>query len=152
MTSQLNDPFVRLAKNFAIAAHSAIDQKRKYTFESYIVHPATVAAILDKYVQLPNVDEQRVMLAAAWLHDVVEDTKITLQDLRTIGFPLYIIEAVDLLTHRKNEPNLSYWGKIKPNPDALAVKLADINDNVNDTPSEYAKQKYGRALSFFNAH
>jgi hypothetical protein len=56
---------------------------------------------------------------------------------------------VDLLTHRNKEPNLQYWARIKQNPDALAVKLADINDNINDNPSEKAKAKYALALKFF---
>jgi len=124
----------------AIAEEAHRGQKRT-DGSPYINHPERVADAVEDHLK-----------PIAWLHDVVEDTKVTLLDLRTIGFPLYIIEAVDLLTHRKGEPNLSYWGKIKGNPDALSVKLADINDNVNDTPSEYAKQKYGRALSFFNAH
>ena len=139
---KLSDQTLQLWTQRAQALAEEAHQGQKRTDGSpYIKHPERVAAAVEDRLK-----------PIAWLHDVVEDTKITLQDLRTIGFPLYIIEAVDLLTHRKNEPNISYWGKIKPNPDALAVKLADINDNVNDTPSEYAKQKYGRALSFFNAH
>ena len=107
----------------------------------YINHPLRVAMSVEDRLK-----------PIAFLHDVVEDTSVTLEDLKKVGFPSYIITAVDLLTHRKNEPNLVYWGKIKKNPDALAVKLAYINDNVNDTPSEYARHKYARALSFFNAH
>lgn len=106
----------------------------------YKFHPERVAAAVEPRLK-----------PIANLHDVVEDTRITLEDLRKEGFPEYILTAVDLLTHRKHELNLVYWAKIKQNSDALAVKLADINDNVNDTPSEYAKQKYSRALSFFNA-
>ena len=138
LSDQTLQLWIQRAQAIAVQAHEG--QKRT-DGSPYINHPKRVAdAVEDRLKPI------------AWLHDVVEDTKVTLLDLRTIGFPLYIIEAVDLLTHRKGEPNLSYWGKIKANPDALSVKLADINDNVNDTPSEYAKQKYGRALSFFNAH
>lgn len=130
--------WIQRAMEIATFAHK--EQKRT-DGSPYINHPIRVADAVEARLK-----------PIAWLHDVVEDTEITLLDLKTMGFPSYIIEAVDLLTHRKGEPNLSYWGKIKANPDALAVKLADINDNVNDTPTEYAKNKYGQALSFFNAH
>lgn len=129
-----------IAKAQEIATQAHEGQKRS-DGKPYITHPTRVAAAVEDRLK-----------PIAWLHDVVEDTRVTLQDLRAIGFPTYILTAVDLLTHRKSEPNLVYWGKIKENPDALAVKLADINDNVNDTPSEYAQHKYARALSFFNAH
>jgi (p)ppGpp synthase/HD superfamily hydrolase len=123
--------------NVANLAHHG--QLRKDGRTPYIKHPARVAdAVEDRLKPI------------AWLHDVVEDTKITLEDLKSYGFPAYIIEAVDVLTHKNREPNVIYWGRIKENPDALAVKLADINDNVNDSPSEHAKQKYARALAFFN--
>lgn len=86
----------------------------------------------------------------AFLHDVVEDTNVTLDDLQKLGFPSYIIEAVKLLTHIKGVPNIEYWAGIKQNSDALSVKKEDINDNLNDKPSEHAKQKYALALKFFS--
>lgn len=87
----------------------------------------------------------------AFLHDIVEDTDITIEDLVAMGFPSYITDAVELLTHRNNEPNIQYWAKIKTNPDAKAVKLIDINDNLNDNPSDHARKKYALALQFFNS-
>ena len=138
LSDQTLEHWIKRAQEIAVVAHEG--QKRT-DGSPYIKHPARVADAVEARLK-----------PIAWLHDVVEDTQVTLENLKSEGFPLYVIEAVDLLTHRKGEPNLSYWGKIKANSDALAVKLADINDNVNDTPSEYAKQKYGRALSFFNAH
>jgi (p)ppGpp synthase/HD superfamily hydrolase len=59
------------ARVFATAAHAAIAQVRKYTGEPYICHPADVR---DLVATVPHTDE---MLAAAWLHDVVEDTEVT---------------------------------------------------------------------------
>ena len=138
LSDQTLEHWIQRAREIATVAH---DKQKRTDGTAYIYHPARVSKAVEDRLK-----------PIAWLHDVVEDTKVTLDDLKAEGFPLYIIEAVDLLTHRKGEPNLSYWGKIKTNSDALTVKLADINDNVNDTPSEYAKQKYGRALSFFNAH
>ena len=68
---------VEKARVFATAAHAAVAQLRKYTNEPYIVHPAEVVAILD-----PIEGVTHEMLAAAWLHDVVEDTGVTLEVVR----------------------------------------------------------------------
>lgn len=62
---------VEKARIFATAAHAAVDQRRKYTGEPYIVHPAEVASIVKSVGGTPE------MICAAWLHDVVEDTKVT---------------------------------------------------------------------------
>ena len=56
---------------FATAAHAAIGQKRKYSGDDYIVHPARVASIVTRH---GGTDE---MIAAAWLHDTVEDTDVS---------------------------------------------------------------------------
>lgn len=66
---------VEKAKVFATAAHAAVGQTRKYTNEPYIVHPAAVAKIVASVRHTPE------MLAAAWLHDVVEDTEVTLSQI-----------------------------------------------------------------------
>jgi len=66
---------VERARVFATAAHAAVGQKRKYTGEDYIVHPTEVAGIL------LTVPHDNLMLAAAYLHDVVEDTGVTIQQI-----------------------------------------------------------------------
>lgn len=67
---------VERARIFATAAHAAVGQVRKYTIEPYINHPAEVVGILSA---IQPSDE---MLAAAWLHDVVEDTRVPLAVIR----------------------------------------------------------------------
>lgn len=67
---------VERARVFATAAHAAVKQVRKYTFEPYIVHPTEVASIV---ASVPHTD---VMLAAAWLHDTVEDTGVSIVDIQ----------------------------------------------------------------------
>jgi guanosine-3',5'-bis(diphosphate) 3'-pyrophosphohydrolase len=67
---------VTRARVFATAAHAAVSQLRKYTFEPYIVHPAEVANMVESIGGTPE------MIAAAWLHDVVEDTGVTLELIR----------------------------------------------------------------------
>jgi (p)ppGpp synthase/HD superfamily hydrolase len=64
---------------FAHGAHFAVGQLRKYTNEPYIVHPAEVASIV---ATVPDATEE--MLAAAWLHDVVEDTGVTLDQVHLL--------------------------------------------------------------------
>ena len=67
-----NSDLILRAKVFATAAHAAVGQKRKYTGEDYINHPAGVVAILRDL----NIYATKEMIAAAWLHDVIEDTKV----------------------------------------------------------------------------
>jgi (p)ppGpp synthase/HD superfamily hydrolase len=82
---------VEKARVFATAAHGAVAQLRKYTNEPYIVHPAEVASIVRS---VPHTDE---MVAAAWLHDVVEDTGVTNETIRA-EFGDKVAELVGWLT------------------------------------------------------
>ena len=82
---------VEKARVFATAAHAAVAQLRKYTNEPYIVHPAEVASIVESVTSNPE------MLAAAWLHDVVEDTGVTNETIRA-EFGDRIAELVGWLT------------------------------------------------------
>ncbi len=89
---------------------------------------------------------------AALLHDVVEDTDITLRDLAEMGFPKDVLDALTLLTHDETVPYLDYVAKLKDNPIARAVKLADLEHNSDltrlDTVDEAALrrvEKYKKA-------
>lgn len=66
---------------------------------------------------------------AALLHDVVEDTPYTFADLREMGFPEEVMDALTLLTHGDGTPYLDYVARLKDNPIARAVKLADLQHN-----------------------
>ena len=110
----------------------------------YIFHPYHLAEqMTDEYT-----------VCVALLHDVVEDTAVTLEDLRK-DFPEEVVEAVRLLTHLDGVPDLEYLTAIKANPIALKVKLADNAHNAdqsrccNGTVSEEKKarwrEKYARA-------
>ena len=85
----------------------------------YVFHPLHLAEQMD--------DEDSIV--AALLHDVVEDTAYSLADLRAMGFPEKALEAVALLTHDPAEPYLSYVARVKENPIARRVKLADLRHN-----------------------
>jgi (p)ppGpp synthase/HD superfamily hydrolase len=70
-------------------------------------------------------------MMAAVLHDVVEDTPITLEDLQAAGYPPEVIAAVDSLTRREDEAYESYLERCRANPIGLRVKLADMQDNMD---------------------
>lgn len=87
----------------------------------YIEHPLRVSA---KFTQPAH-------QCIALLHDVLEDSDYTSDDLRVAGISNEVIGAVVALTHLKNEPLDQYYERIKKNPLALTVKLADIEDNTD---------------------
>ena len=89
----------------------------------YVFHPYHLAEQMT--------DEDTTV--AALLHDVVEDTDYTLEDLEKLGLSQQVIQAVALLTHDEEVPYLDYVAKIKDNPIAKAVKLADIEHNSDLT-------------------
>ena len=110
----------------------------------YIFHPVHLAEQMT--------DENTTVCAL--LHDVVEDTPYTLPDLRAMGFPPEVIDALTLLTHDKSVPYMDYVRKIKTNHIASAVKLADLRhnsdlsrlDTVDDDALKRVK-KYKQAMS-----
>ena len=65
----------------------------------------------------------------ALLHDIVEDTNYTINDLLSLGFDGEIVDAVALMTHDKSVPYMHYIGEIAKNPIARTVKLADLKHN-----------------------
>lgn len=105
-----------LAARIATAAHAGQVDKAG---NPYIEHPARVAARVAG-------DERAV--AAAWLHDVVEDTAVTLAELEQT-FPAEVTTAVDALTRREGEEPADYYARVRSVPLALTVKLADLADN-----------------------
>lgn len=92
--------------------------------------PYLTAHVLDVLDRLPPGSGPRAR-AVALLHDVVEDSAWTLQDLAGWMFPRAVIDAVDAITHRPHEPRDAYYARVKANPLALTVKLADIASNTD---------------------
>lgn len=89
----------------------------------YLEHPARVAARLD-----PVADP--VAHAAAWLHDVLEDTAMDADILRSRGIPAEVVRVVELLTRMDSVPSEEYYAAIRRDPVATRVKAADIADNL----------------------
>ncbi|HEI8868109.1 TPA: bifunctional (p)ppGpp synthetase/guanosine-3',5'-bis(diphosphate) 3'-pyrophosphohydrolase [Serratia odorifera] len=127
----MSSTLVERARRYATKAHAAIDQRRKYTNTPYIVHPQAVVEIVRS---VPHTDE---MLAAAWLHDTVEDTPTTLADIEShFGQP--VAELVGMLTNvseagsgnRFERKNRDRRHSAKASPPAKTIKLADLIDNT----------------------
>ncbi|MGH3725002.1 MAG: HD domain-containing protein [Mycobacterium sp.] len=91
--------------------------------EPYIGHVRRVAASVQP--------QESTYITTALLHDVVEDSGVTLDDLVEQGFPIEVVTAVGLLTRQKQVPAEDYYRRICSNPIALAVKISDIADNTN---------------------
>lgn len=110
------------ADAFAERAHRGQVDK---TGDPYIDHPRAVAALLAEH------GPHAVM--AGLLHDVVEDTEITLDDLRAEGFPEEVVSAVDSVTRRPGEPYLDMVRRAAAHPLGRLVKLADNAHNSDET-------------------
>jgi (p)ppGpp synthase/HD superfamily hydrolase len=89
----------------------------------YILHPLRVMLRMDN-------DDARMV---AVLHDVIEDTDMTLADLRHRGCPMHVRDAVDALTHRPGEAYGAYIERVATCRLAREVKIADLEDNMDVT-------------------
>lgn len=117
---------------FALSAHAAVGQKRKYTGEPYIVHPVEVASIVQS---TPGATDE--MIDAAYLHDVVEDTEIGI-DLILYEFGPTVAEYVHLLTDppkaeggpNRKERKARDRARLADAPaEVQTIKLADLISN-----------------------
>lgn len=129
---------------FAYNAHSGQFDKSGIP---YIMHPFHVAESMR--------DEDSTTVAL--LHDIVEDTKYTKEDLINAGFPNYIVDAVVTLSRKSNESYMDYIRRVKRNNIAKVVKLADLEHNsdlsrIDKITEEDLKRvkKYNKAKNILN--
>ena len=115
--------------------------------KEYILHPLRVM----------NSCESETEKICAVLHDVVEDTDITLEHLGNEGFSDEVLQVLDLLTKRSGESYDSFIGRVCANETACRVKIADLKDNMdlsrlkNPTEEDYKRRdKYLKALDKIN--
>ncbi len=112
----------------------------------YVFHPFHLAEQMDTEAEI----------CTALLHDVVEDTDYTLEDISALGFPREVTDALALLTHAPEVPYMDYVKEIKKNPIARKVKLADLAHNSDENRMEIMTEweaqkakkraeKYGKA-------
>ncbi|WP_448923483.1 HD domain-containing protein [Holdemanella biformis] len=130
--------FQELALQIAKEAHAGqVDKAGK----DYILHPITVASYMDTDVEK----------TIAYLHDVLEDTSVTVDELRN-HFSNEIVDTVITLTHRKDESYFEYIQRISKSKLAKKVKVADLLHNLDITRiKEPSKQDYERLEKYKKA-
>jgi hypothetical protein len=128
----MND-FVEQARLYATEAHARIDQRRKYSNQPYDVHLRSVAALV---AEVTDDDE---MIAAAWLHDTVEDTPATFRDIENTfgaGVACLVAELTDVSKpsdgNRAARKAIDRAHLARASDRAKTVKLADLIDNCRD--------------------
>ena len=114
----------------------------------YIYHPVHLAEQM-------NTENE---ICVALLHDTVEDCDITFEDLIEAGFPDEVITALKLMTHDERVPYMEYVEKIRNNPIAKAVKLADLRHNSDLSRLDHVtekdlvrKKKYEQAIRLLSS-
>lgn len=135
-------PLTKRAMQIAFDAHREQVDKSGLP---YVFHPFHLAEQM----------QDELTVCTALLHDVIEDTPMTLKELAEAGFPKEVLDALALLTHDDAIPYMDYVKKIAENSIAKAVKLADLAHNSDlsrlDTVDDYALtrvQKYRDAIAF----
>lgn len=131
--SLIKIPLVNKAFTFASAAHAAVGQRRKYSGAPYIVHPVEVCAIVS------SVDHTPEMLAAALLHDVVEDTEVTIELIEAM-FGKVVMNHVSWLTdiskpgdgNRATRKAIDRAHTVMAPKQSQTIKCADLISNTRD--------------------
>lgn len=140
---------VTAAEQLATRAHAGQTDKAG---RPYIDHPRRVAA------RALETSAQPEGVVVAWLHDVVEDTPVSLEQLRELGFTQTVVAAVDALTRRPGEGD-AYYRRVAADELARTVKLADIWDNTHPdrtrllapADAERLRRKYEHAIELLTA-
>ncbi len=114
--------YTLLTKKAMQIAYDAHHGQRDKAGMPYIFHPLHLAEQMD----------DDISCCAALLHDVVEDTAVTMEDLRK-DFPEEVIRVLTLLTHREDQDYFEYVRAVKADPIAVKVKLADLAHNSDQT-------------------
>lgn len=140
--------YTKMTKKAMKIAYKAHEGQVDKSGLPYIFHPFHVAEQM----------EDELSTAAALLHDVVEDTGITLLELEKEGFPEEVLTAVQLLTRKGETSYLDYIREVKTNDIATAVKLADLvhNSDISRLDEVTKKDKellgrYARAMEILKS-
>jgi len=126
---------IKIAEQIAREVHKG--QKRTIgRREDYIEHPKRVASHF-------STPESQIV---AWLHDVLEDSKMTTLQLENRGIPKQLVEIISILTKEIFESYLEYILRCKRNHQAKIIKIADLRDNLEKLPNGSLRDKYLMAL------
>lgn len=131
-----------IAKAIATVAHRG----QKYGGRPYRFHLRGVVAKVAFQTQSDD-----ILVAAAWLHDVLEDTDITSFDLAQAGVAPRVIGLVSILTRGKSETYEDYIDQVSLDRDAVKIKLADLEFNLSHNPEEPLKARYRKARETLRA-
>ena len=138
---------MKLIENSLNIALRAYTGKTDKASREYIHHPLRVMAKMGTDLEM----------SAALLHDVLEDSDITAQELLAEGIPAEVVEAVLFLTKDQNETYQDFIARVKKNKLATRIKIADIEDNIDvlrlaslDEADLARVQKYHSAWQFLN--
>jgi Guanosine polyphosphate pyrophosphohydrolases/synthetases len=118
-----SDDISTIEKAYHLALEAHKDQKRK-SGEPYIVHPLSVAIIL------ADLEMDKETIVAGLLHDIVEDTDTTIDELKGYGFSDRVLDALRLMTHAEGVDYYDYVKEIGKDPLARKVKIADLEHNM----------------------
>lgn len=139
--------YTKLTKKALILSYDAHKDQVDKSGVPYIFHPFHLAEQMD--------DENSV--CTALLHDVIEDTYISPEDLIREGFPKEVTDALKLLTHDEDIPYFEYVRNLRNNPLARKVKLADLKHNSDisrlDKTDEHTQrrlEKYRKAMEILS--
>ena len=134
------------AKKFATERHAAIDHRRKYTGEPYIVHPAEVAEMVTEY------GGTKEMIAASWMHDTLEDTNTKYAEI-AVDFGLLIASFVLWLTDEKpfgmNRAQRQALNNERLGQSPVGVKTIKLADSIKNMES-IAKHDPKFAITYFD--
>ena len=138
-------PMTKTALKLCFEAHKDQTDKSGLPYVFHLFHLAE---------QMP--DEKTTVVAL--LHDVIEDTDYTLDDMKNMGFSDDILSAIALMTHDDGVPYMEYVALIKKNPIAKMVKLADLRHNSDmsrlDKVTAHDREraeKYKKAIEFLES-
>ena len=137
-------PMLELALSIATKAHRGQFDKAGI---DYIEHPIFVASQVDS-------EEEK---AVALLHDVIEDSSVTAEELLNAGLPETVVTAVQILSKKKGQDYQTYLKTVKSNPLARAVKLDDLKHNSDLSRLETITdkdlkrlEKYKKAINYLS--
>lgn len=133
--------YTEMAKKALCLSFNAHKEQVDKSGTPYVYHPFHLAEQMDS----------KEAVAVALLHDVVEDTNYTIDDIISMGFPKSVTDALALMTHDESVPYMDYVAKIKSNTIAKAVKLADLRHNSDISRLDIVDEKAIKRLKKYAA-
>ncbi len=132
------------ARHIAEAAHDGDTDKNG---EPIIDHVTRVVEAVKRSAWSLSYKDRQAVIAAAWMHDVVEDGHADLFDIAT-SFPGEVAPMLNALTRRENETYADYIGRVRrSSTHAVLIKIADLRDNLRRPGADSLKPRYTKALA-----